>query len=140
VEVWAGAFLVAVLESEAAVRDLAPDLAQLKSLGAEARNGPGNVCVCALAQDGAPYDVVSRFFAPGFGIPEDPATGSAHCILSPLFSDKLGRDELRFNQAYPGRGGDIMTRTIGPRVVLVGQAITVMESRLRLGGPRESRG
>jgi predicted PhzF superfamily epimerase YddE/YHI9 len=93
-----------------------------------------------LAQEGAPYDVVSRFFAPGSGIPEDPATGSAHCILSPLFSDKLGRGHLRFHQAYPGRGADINARTIGPRVVLAGQAVTVMESRLRFSGPQELRG
>jgi PhzF family phenazine biosynthesis protein len=137
VEVWAGAYLVAILESERAVRDLKPDLGLLKSLGGESRNGPGNVCVAALAHEGAAYDVISRFFAPGSGIPEDPATGSSHCILSPLFSDKLGRDHLQFHQAYPGRGGDIGAQRIGSRVVLAGQAVIVMESRLRLSGPRE---
>jgi len=88
--------------------------------------------VAALADSGSPFDVVSRFFAPGSGIPEDPATGSAHCILSPLFAGKLGRADLRFHQAYPGRGGDLNCEYRGDRVLLRGQAVTVIESRLRL--------
>ena len=75
--------------------------------------------------------MVSRFFAPGSGIPEDPATGSAHCIIAPLFSDKLGRATLRCHQAYPGRGGDIGTEVRDDRVILSGRAVTVLESRLR---------
>jgi PhzF family phenazine biosynthesis protein len=131
-EVWAGAYLVAIVESEAVVRGLKPDLARLRRIVGEATGAPGNVSVAALADQDAPHDVVSRFFAPGSGIPEDPATGSAHCILSPLFSDRLGRDRLRFHQAYPGRGGDIGTQRIGARVILAGQAFTVIDSRLRL--------
>jgi predicted PhzF superfamily epimerase YddE/YHI9 len=90
------------------------------------------VAVTALADPDAPYDVVSRFFAPGAGIPEDPATGSLHCVLSPLFSAKLGRATLAFHQAYPGRGGDLECERQGPRVLLRGQAITVLEGELRL--------
>jgi PhzF family phenazine biosynthesis protein len=131
-EVWAGAYLVAIVESEAVVRGLKPDLARLRRIVGEATGAPGNVSVAALADKDAPYDVVSRFFAPGSGIPEDPATGSAHCILSPLFSDRLARDRLRFHQAYPGRGGDIGAQRVGARVILAGQAFTVIESRLRL--------
>ena len=131
-EVWAGPFLVAILKDEATVRGLKPDLSRLKSLGAEATGGPGNVAAAARADEGAPYDVVSRFVAPGVGIPEDPATGSLHCILAPLFSERLERAHLRFHQAYPGRGGDIATQVIGPRVILAGRAVTVMEGRLRV--------
>jgi PhzF family phenazine biosynthesis protein len=133
-EVWAGAYLVAIVEDEATVRALKPDLSLLKTIGAQAAGGPGNISVAALADKDAPYEVVSRFFGPGVGIPEDPATGSAHCILAPLFSERLERAHLRFHQAYPGRGGDIATQVIGPRVVLAGRAFTVMESRLRVGG------
>ena len=132
VEVWMGAYLVAVLGSEAAVRALRPDLAAVAVIGAEARAGRGNLSVVALADAGAPYDVVSRFFAPGSGIPEDPTTGSAHTILAPLFSEKLGRTALRYHQAYPGRGGDLEAEVRDERVMLRGQAVTVIESRLRL--------
>ncbi|MDB5461474.1 MAG: phenazine biosynthesis protein PhzF family [Caulobacteraceae bacterium] len=131
-EVWAGAYLVAIVKNEAMVRELQPDLARLEKIAGEATGGRGNVSVAAVADEGAPYDVVSRFFAPGSGIPEDPATGSVHCILAPLFSERLGRDRLRFHQAFPGRGGDIATQTIGPRVILAGRAVTVIEGWLRL--------
>ncbi|HEY5412781.1 MAG TPA: PhzF family phenazine biosynthesis protein [Caulobacteraceae bacterium] len=131
-EVWAGPYLVAILADEATVRALQPDIGRLKTIAGEATRGPGNLSVAAAAEAGRPYDAVSRFFAPGSGIAEDPATGSAHCILSPLFSGKLGRATLKFHQAYPGRGGDITAEMKGDRVILGGQAITVLEGRLRL--------
>lgn len=131
-EVWAGSYLVAVFEDEATIRTLAPDLSALEKIAGEATGGRGNLSVAALADAGAPYDVVSRFFAPGSGIPEDPATGSAHCILSPLWSAKLKRNVLTFHQAYPGRGGDLECELRGDRVLLRGQAVTVVEGRLRL--------
>jgi predicted PhzF superfamily epimerase YddE/YHI9 len=64
-------------------------------------------------------------------VAEDPATGSAHCILSPLYADKIGRPTLRFHQAFPRRGGDLECESTGARVLLRGAAITVVESRLR---------
>jgi PhzF family phenazine biosynthesis protein len=131
VEVWLAAYLIVVLESEAAIRGLKPDIAALHRI-ASASADRGNVGVAALADPGRPFDVVDRFFAPGSGVPEDPATGSMHCILAPLFADKLGRSRVRFHQAYPGRGADIETEMKGGRVLLRGQAVTVVESRLRL--------
>jgi PhzF family phenazine biosynthesis protein len=131
-EVWASSYLVAVLDNEAAVRALTPDIPAIGKIVGEATGGRGNISVAALADPGAPYDVVSRFFAPGSGIPEDPATGSAHCILAPLFADRLGRSRNRFHQAYPGRGGDLDCEVRGDRVILRGQAVTVVESRLRV--------
>lgn len=133
VEVWAGMYMVAVLKDEATVRGLAPDLSALGSVGGEASGGPGQVIVVALADTGQPYAVVSRFFAPAAGIPEDPTTGSAHCILTPLYGDKLGADTLRFHQAYPGRGGDLECENRGARVLLRGRGFTMVESRLRVG-------
>ncbi|MFY8142422.1 MAG: PhzF family phenazine biosynthesis protein [Caulobacter sp.] len=131
-EVWAGAYLVAVVDDETTVRQLRPDLGALKVIGGEATGGAGQTVVVAQADAGADYAVVSRFFAPGFGIPEDPATGSAHCILMPLFGDKLGAGRLKFHQAYPGRGGDLECESRGARVLLRGRGFTVMESQLRL--------
>ena len=131
VEVWAGRYLVAVLDDAAAVRAVKPDIRALAAIQGEAGE-VGQVIVCALADASDDVDVVDRFFAPGCGVDEDPATGSAHCILGPLYADKLGRPTVRFRQVFPGRGGDIETETRGDRVLLRGQAVTVIESRLRL--------
>ncbi len=131
-EVWASHYLIAVLASEAAVRAVTPDLAALRAISSKATAGRGDVAVTARAEPGAPYDVVSRFFAPGSGIPEDPATGSLHCALTPLFAEKLGRISLRFHQAYPGRGGDLACELAGERVLISGHAVTIAESRLRV--------
>ncbi|KQY80417.1 PhzF family phenazine biosynthesis protein [Brevundimonas sp. Root1423] len=131
VEVWAGRYLVAVLADAAAVGTVAPDIRALASLQGEAGEA-GQVIVCALAERSDDVDVVDRFFAPGCGIGEDPATGSAHCILGPMYADKLGGPVVRFRQVFPGRGGDIETEVRGDRVLLRGQAVTVIESRLRL--------
>jgi PhzF family phenazine biosynthesis protein len=132
IEMWAGMYLIAVMPDEASVRGLTPDLAALKSIAGEATGGPGQTVAVALADPGKPYQVVSRFFAPGCGIPEDPTTGSAHCILMPLFGDKLGRDVLQFHQAYPGRGGDLECENRGARILLRGRGFTMVESRLRV--------
>ncbi len=131
-EMWAGAYLVAVMKDEAEVRGLDPDIAAIKTIAGEATGGRGNLIVCAAADAGSAFNVVDRFFAPGSGIAEDPATGSAHCILAPLYADKLGRATVRFYQAYPGRGAEIETELRGDRVILSGRAITVIESHLRL--------
>ena len=131
VEVWAGRYLVAVLADAAAVQAAAPDIRALASIRGEAGE-MGQVIVCALADSSDDVDVVDRFFAPGCGVDEDPATGSAHCILGPLYAGKLGGPVVRFRQVFPGRGGDIETEARCDRVLLRGQAITVIESRLRV--------
>jgi PhzF family phenazine biosynthesis protein len=131
-EVWAANFLVAVVGEETAVRAVRPDLAALRTIGSAATQGPGNVAVVAMADPGRSYDVVSRFFAPGSGIPEDPATGSLHGLLAPLYAAKLGRARLRFHQAYPGRGGDLVCEHRGERVLIGGAACTVLDGRLRI--------
>ena len=131
-EVWVSSYLVAVFDSEDVVRGLTPDLVALNAVVSAATEGRGNVGVAALAAAGSGVDVIDRFFAPGSGIPEDPATGSLHCILAPLYAQKLGRPTVSFLQAYPGRGGELEGEHRGERVLLRGQAVTVMESRLRL--------
>lgn len=129
-EVWSAQFLVAVLEDEATVRSIAPDIAGLKEISTLVTEGRGNVGVVAEGSGG--IDVVSRFFAPGSGIPEDAATGSWHCLIAPLYAQKLGRSTLRFHQAYPGRGADLECEHRGDRVLLRGDAQTVIEARLRV--------
>jgi PhzF family phenazine biosynthesis protein len=132
VEVWSADRLVVVLADESQVRGLRPDLVGLQALSARFSDGRGNLGVTAAADTGRPYDLVSRFFAPGSGIAEDPTTGGYHCTAAPLFAEKLGRPRLRFHQAYPGRGGDLVCEVKGERVLIEGQAVTVAESRLRL--------
>jgi predicted PhzF superfamily epimerase YddE/YHI9 len=72
---------------------------------------------------------VSRYFAPAAGIDEDPVTGSAHCTLGPHRATRLGRDELTGFQAS-ARGGLVQVRPQGDRVLLGGQAVTVLRGRL----------
>lgn len=75
-------------------------------------------------------DFVSRFFAPAAGVDEDPVTGSAHCCLGPYWADRLGKTELSAHQASE-RGGDVKVRIAGDRVVLGGEAVTVLRGELR---------
>jgi PhzF family phenazine biosynthesis protein len=128
-ETWGSNYLIAIVADEAAVRAVKPDLIALQ---ASSGRWNGDVAVAALADAGATYDVVDRFFAPGFGIPEDPTTGSLHCAMTPLYAGRLGHTVVKFHQAYPGRGGDLECEHAGDRVLLRGQATTVVESRLRL--------
>ncbi len=130
-EVWAGAYLVALFDDPRTVRNLTPNLTLLETIGGEATGGPGQVVVAAPS-DERRFDVIDRFFAPGCGVAEDPATGSAHCIVGPLFARRLGRPLVRFLQVFPGRGGEIEAETQGDRVLLRGGAHTVIESRLRV--------
>ena len=103
--------------SEAEVRGLTPDQERLKALPVR------GVMVTSRAAAG-PYDFVSRFFAPGAGIPEDPVTGSAHCCLASFWRRRLGRDEMLARQ-LSSRGGVVRVEVAGDRVRLGGQATTV---------------
>lgn len=108
--------------SEEVVRELKPDFSLLKRLPAR------GVMVTSRASM-AGFDFVSRFFAPGSGIDEDPVTGSAHCCLAPYWAKKLGKPEMTAWQASP-RGGTVRVRHEGDRVKLAGQAVTVMRGEL----------
>jgi PhzF family phenazine biosynthesis protein len=116
-----GSYLVEAVDDET-VRTLQPNFARLRSLKLRA------VIVTARSQTSA-YDFVSRFFAPGVGIDEDPVTGSAHCTLAPYWSHKLGKDSLVAYQAS-ARGGMLRVRPQGERVILEGQAVTVFTAQL----------
>ena len=120
--------LLAVLPDEAGVRDLAPDLDAVDAL--TRREGLRGVIVTApAAEPGRGYDFVSRFFAPARGIPEDPVTGSAHTVLAPYWSARLGRDALTGLQVS-ARSGLVRTAVHGDRVHLTGNAVTVLDGTL----------
>jgi len=110
---------VAVLDGATMVRRLTPDLRAVAAL-----DGAVGVIVTAEGDDG--YDCVSRYFAPAKGIDEDPVTGGAHCALTPLWSKRLGKKELRAYQAS-ARGGEIVCRAAGERVELEGACTFYME-------------
>lgn len=110
------------LASEGLVRELTPDFTRLKTI--ETRG----IIVTARA-DGEDVDFVSRFFCPRLGIDEDPVTGSAHCSLAPYWQKKLNKNELSAFQASR-RGGFVGLTVRGNRVLLRGQAVTVLRGEL----------
>jgi PhzF family phenazine biosynthesis protein len=110
------------VDSEAQVRALSPDFARLRTLPVR-----GVIVTSPATTPG--WDFVSRFFAPGSGIDEDPVTGSAHCCLTPFWSARLGTTEFVARQVSP-RGGTLRVRLEGDRVRLAGQAVTVLRGEL----------
>lgn len=114
-------YLVEVAAEES-VRNADPDHRRLGSLNVR------GVILTARASS-PPYDFVSRFFAPGSGVDEDPVTGSAHCTLAPFWRERLGKDEMLAYQAS-ARGGVVRVRVVGDRVKLGGQAVTILRGRL----------
>jgi len=110
------------VNEERAVRGLRPDFAALGKLGVR-----GVIVTAEAASPG--FDFVSRFFAPGAGIDEDPATGSSHCALAPFWGARLGKVEMAGFQAS-ARGGVIGVRLDGTRVWLHGKAVTVVRGEL----------
>lgn len=114
------------LESEAAVRAAVPGFAAMVAAA------PDPVVITAAADregPGSRFDFVSRFFAPGHGIDEDPVTGTGHCVLGPYWAAKLGRRELSARQVSR-RSGEVLVRMRGDRVGLIGAAVIVSEGRL----------
>jgi PhzF family phenazine biosynthesis protein len=114
-------YLVEV-DSEETLRSLAPDHSTLRKL-------PVRGIIVTARPASAEFDFVSRFFAPGAGVDEDPVTGSAHTALGPYWAARLGKSEFTAFQAS-ARGGVVRVRLKGDRVMLGGQAVTVMTGEL----------
>jgi PhzF family phenazine biosynthesis protein len=114
-------YLVEVASDEE-VRKMNPDFARLKDLSIR------GVIVTSSDASGD-YDFISRFFAPGAGIDEDPVTGSAHCCLGPFWSERLHKNEMTAYQASK-RGGVVKLRIKDGRVHLAGKAVTVFRAEL----------
>ena len=90
----------------------------------------GSLIVTA-AGGGAPYDMVSRFFAPYFGVPEDPVTGSAHCALTPFWAKRLGKSRLKARQAS-ARGGDLLCTDAGERTIIQGNCALYLTGEIEI--------
>ncbi len=121
-EVLAADDYLAVFESQAVVQSLAPDFARLGDLDLR------GVIATAPGDD---HDFVSRFFGPKLGIDEDPVTGSAHCELTPYWSKRLSKKQLRARQ-ISRRGGDVLCEIAGDRVRLKGSAVTFMVGEIEI--------
>jgi PhzF family phenazine biosynthesis protein len=121
-EVLSSRDLLVIFEDESAIRNLSPDLNAIAKLDhfALIATAPGNNS-----------DFVSRFFAPGAGIPEDPVTGSAHCTLIPYWSERLDKTELHAFQLSK-RGGELFCIDNGERVSIGGKAVTYMSGSIEL--------
>jgi PhzF family phenazine biosynthesis protein len=124
VEVWINSFnYMAVMENAAVVRQLVPEMAAIARMDRPGLivTGPG---------DGI-YDFTSRYFAPAKGIPEDPVTGAAHCMLTPHWAKRLGKTELRAFQASR-RGGEMVCRLTNDRTELEGTCIFYLEGEVEI--------
>lgn len=123
-EVWVNRFnYMAILENAQAVRQLVADSSAIARM-----DRPG-VIVTALG-DGV-YDFISRYFAPAKGIPEDPVTGAAHCMLAPYWANRLNKTEFRAFQASR-RGGDIVCRLANDRTELEGACVFYLEGEVEI--------
>jgi predicted PhzF superfamily epimerase YddE/YHI9 len=124
VEVFSNSFnYLACFESARNLRELAPDMPALARL-----DRPG---VIVTSPGEAHYDFFSRYFAPAKGIPEDPVTGSAHCMLTPYWAHRLGKTSFRAFQCSP-RGGEVLCRLKGNRVELEGSCVFYLEGEAEI--------
>ena len=112
------------MASEDDIRSLKPDHAMLRRLPVR-----GVIVTSRASTPG--FDFVSRFFAPGSGVDEDPVTGSAHCALAPYWAPRLGKTEFTAYQASP-RGGVLRVTLAGERVRLAGRSVTVLRGDLKV--------
>ncbi len=115
--------LLVLLNSEDAVRHLRPDFALLRQID--------NVFAVIVTAKGTDCDFVSRFFAPGAGIPEDPVTGSSHCTLIPFWSGRLGKQRMTARQ-LSARGGSLLCEDCGERVKIGGTAVCYLRGEISL--------
>lgn len=109
---------LAVLSSETQLRKLRPDFDAIRQL-----DRPGLI---VTARSLPPFDFTSRYFAPAKGLPEDPVTGGAHCMLAPYWAGVLGKSDFRAWQAS-ARGGELFCRLHGERVELEGACVFYFE-------------
>lgn len=117
-----GGYSLFLFPDAAAIRALSPDFARLKALG--------DIMLIATAP-GEDTDIISRVFVPGGGVDEDPVTGSAHCLLTPFWAERVGRTRLTAFQASV-RGGRLLCELQGDRVMLTGSCRTVIEGNFLL--------
>ena len=115
-----------LLESETEVKNLAPNLSLVENLP--------NVFALIVTAKGDSVDFVSRFFAPGLGVPEDPVTGSAHSTLIPFWAERLDKTKMTARQISK-RGGTLYCEDRGDRVKISGKAILYLQGKLFINTP-----
>jgi len=113
---------IAVLQTEEMVASAVPNFSRLEQL---------HPYVVAITAPAAREDFVSRYFAPSYGVSEDPVTGSVHCALTPYWSNRLGKLQLRARQLSE-RGGQLWCELAGQRVYSKGRAILTMQGTLTI--------
>jgi len=114
--------IIAVFENEIDIESANPDFEQLKKLDSR------GVIITAKSMR---YDFVARFFAPKYGIPEDPVTGSAYTQLAPYWASKLGKQKFKAKQ-LSSRGGELYCEILGDRVLISGKATKYMEGKITI--------
>ena len=114
-----------LVDSEEILGSLNPNFEKLRQI-------PTRGVIVTSMSNNPEFDFISRYFAPAAGVDEDPVTGSAHCCLGPYWSKQLGKTELKAYQAS-ARGGVVQIRIAGERVILGGQAVTVVRGKLGVG-------
>ena len=114
------------VESPEIVKNLRPNFSDLRAIGETYENG--GFLATSLWNEGG-YDIISRFFAPVYGIDEDPVTGAAHTVLGPYWSEKPGKNELKSYQAS-ARGGEVELVVKGDRIDLIGDAVVVIKGEI----------
>jgi PhzF family phenazine biosynthesis protein len=119
--------LLAVWKSAEEVKALRPDAA-LEQVLLQINCGS---LVATAAGGGTPYDMISRFFAPHYGVPEDPVTGSAHCSLTPFWAKRLGKTVLKARQASR-RGGDLLCTDAGERTLIAGECALYLSGEIEV--------
>ncbi len=113
---------IAVFGDETAIQNMRPDFSRLALL---------HPAVVAVTAPGETVNFVSRYFKPSYGMPEDPVTGSAHCALTPYWSEHLGKPRLHAHQLSQ-RGGELWCEMAGDRVILKGNAVLTMQGTLEI--------
>lgn len=114
--------LVAELANADQVRDFKPNFDAIDQL--EQRD-----FAITASGEGTKYDFISRFFSPKTGIPEDPVTGMAHCLLGPYWEEKTGKSQFHAYQAS-ARGGEVWVQLKGNRALIGGKAVTVVKGEM----------
>ncbi len=118
-----------VYEHESDIAELAPDMAALVKAVGDLEWG----VICTAPRESGKGDCVSRYFAPAHGIPEDPVTGSAHCMVAPYWAQRLGQNSIHAFQ-ISARGGELFCEVRGDRVEIAGRAVKFLEGIAHVPG------
>lgn len=125
-EVWKARDYLLLYESEEDIKNITPDVSIINQINID----PGGIIVTAKGTSDQ-VDFVSRLFTPQASVFEDPVTGSAHCTLTPFWSERLGKTTLRALQVSK-RGGELFCQLEGDRVKISGKAVKYMEGVIEL--------